>query len=198
MMMKKLLVLMLVLGLAGVAQAVGSLDLVISSRGPGPDSTEPIDPVHEITIMESEWINMDIIYIPGTPVLFQCSVTITASGPGTLDISSLTFPEGAWDFNYEDIRVVTEGKVYNIQESFGQTGTGVADGIAIDHILLHCDSPEGDVIVTIVDWVPAGAGSLDYGGPVDVIGTVIVHQVPEPMTVALLGLGGLFLLRRRK
>jgi hypothetical protein len=171
MMMKKLLVLMLVLGFAGVAQAAGSLDLVISSWGPGPDSTEPLPggPVKEITIGESEWINMDIIYIPGTPVLFQASVTITADGPGTLDISDLTFPEGAWDFTYEDIRVVEEGKVYNIQESFGQTGAGVADGIAIDHILLHCDSMEGDVIVTIIDWVPAGLGSSDFGGPVDVI-----------------------------
>jgi hypothetical protein len=31
-----------------------------------------------------------------------------------------------------------------------------------------------------------------------VLDTLTIHQIPEPMTLALLGLGGLFLLRRRK
>jgi hypothetical protein len=35
-------------------------------------------------------------------------------------------------------------------------------------------------------------------GPDDNLPYVVLHVIPEPMTVALLGLGGLFLLRRRK
>jgi len=40
-----------------------------------------------------------------------------------------------------------------------------------------------------LDWV--NAVEADFGD-------LIIYQIPEPMTVALLGLGGLFLLRRRK
>ena len=204
-MMKKLLVLMLVLGLASVAQAVGTLDLVITSWGPGPEmGTEPLPggPVHEITLLPSEWIDLDIIYIPGTPVLQQCSITIVAEGLGTLvvDEELLTLPEGAWDLQFSPgVEEVRPGKEYNVQYNYGFFGTGVDEGIAIDHILFHCDGESMDpVIISIVDWVYAGAGSLDGEGSVEVIGQVIVHQIPEPMTVALLGLGGLFLLRRRK
>ena len=52
---------------------------------------------------------------------------------------------------------------------------------------LTCMSAGVDVFVELYD--DAWATMLD---------TLIIHQVPEPMTIALLGLGGLFLLRRRK
>jgi hypothetical protein len=203
MMMKKLLVLMLVLGFAGIAQA-GTLDLVITSRGPGPDATEPLPQgVYEITIQDSEWIDMDVIYTPGVAPLQQASFTISVQGAATLDLGALTLPPGAWDPTFSPgPAVVEEGKVYNVQYNWGFSYPGVQEGIAVDHILLHCDSPDGLVTVTIVDWVLVGSGSLegpvDGPLPVDVIGQVTIHQIPEPMTVALLGLGGLFLLRRRK
>ena len=38
----------------------------------------------------------------------------------------------------------------------------------------------------------------DAASPYPLIDSLTIHQIPEPMTVALLGLGGLFLLRRRK
>ena len=62
--MKKLLVLVLVLGISSVASAVGTIDLVISSYGPDLP-TQPIDPVKDITIAPSEWVNLDII-LPGS------------------------------------------------------------------------------------------------------------------------------------
>jgi hypothetical protein len=56
-----------------------------------------------------------------------------------------------------------------------------------DDIIFHCHSPE-DVIVTL--WYGPQIGAWV---PVD---SVVIHQ-PEPMTIALLGLGGLFLRRRK-
>jgi len=61
-------------------------------------------------------------------------------------------------------------------------------GTIIDDILFHCNA-EGDVIVQLVYSPDYMTGSI--------VDQVTIHQVPEPMTIALLGLGGL-LLRRRK
>ena len=51
---------------------------------------------------------------------------------------------------------------------------------------LHCDHGPSEDIIYLID--------LNTGAVED---TLLIHQVPEPMTVLLLGLGGL-LLRRRK
>jgi hypothetical protein len=200
-MMKKVFVLLLVLAMTSLASA-SMLDLVITSWGPGPDPvTQPIDPTKNIVLHPSEWINMDIFYVPeapGVPPLQQLSVEISVNGPGTLDLSDLTEPDGAWDAMFsEGVTEIDPGKVYTLRYNLGFFGQGVADGIAIDHILFHCDGI-GDVTITIRDYVKAGAGSQDAGGNITDFGApVVIDQVPEPMTVALLGLGGL-LLRRRK
>ena len=48
---------------------------------------------------------------------------------------------------------------------------------------------EGDAVIKLYS-TPAGA-------VLTLQDTVTIHQIPEPMTVALLGLGGLALLRKR-
>jgi hypothetical protein len=52
---------------------------------------------------------------------------------------------------------------------------------------LHCEGPSWDNVVMLWD-----------GSTGDLLDTIIIHQVPEPATIALLGLGGLFLRRRKK
>jgi hypothetical protein len=57
-------------------------------------------------------------------------------------------------------------------------------------IVFHCDGP-GDVVVSLVHF------NADFA--VDgVMDSIVIHQIPEPMTMGLLGLGGLFLRRRSK
>jgi hypothetical protein len=68
-------------------------------------------------------------------------------------------------------------------------------------------NPDDSIVIEAGDHFDVTIKGLDYGdytigsdyyntdGPND---NLLIHVVPEPMTVALLGLGGLFLLRRRK
>lgn len=57
----------------------------------------------------------------------------------------------------------------------------------------------GTVTLTMVDGSQLGAHTLDGDGPIAGFGSpLVLDTVPEPMTIALLGLGGLALLRRRR
>lgn len=64
----------------------------------------------------------------------------------------------------------------------------------MDGLLFHCV----ELTDVIIDLHVTGPTIID-GQPIPestILDSIIVHQIPEPMTVALLGLGGLFLLRR--
>jgi hypothetical protein len=71
--------------------------------------------------------------------------------------------------------------------------TGVISGVPIGSVFtginFHCEAPTGDVTVYLV--------STDDYVTYNVLDSVVIHQVPEPFTMGLLGLGGLFLRRRK-
>ena len=203
--MKKLLILMLVFAMASLASA-GMLDLMITSQGPvdwdpqGAPVTNPIDPTKVITLQPSEWIDLDIFWISPGIELFTASVDIDVTGPGTLNMDYLTWPQGVWDVGFSQITENVAGKSYTIElvaALFGLPGQ-VDPVIALDHILFHCDGPGGVLITLTENPTTSTGGSMDFNGdPVELGPAVQVSQVPEPATIALLSLGGL-LLRRRK
>ena len=166
--MKKVLVLLLVFGMASAANA----GLWISVNG----DVDPPDT--EVWLAPSEWAVIDV-YSDGTTASdqeFRLFVT-----NGGYDIS------GA-------INTVNEGGVYDL--GFGEIFLDLAvvavpippvpQGTVIDQILVHCEAPDIDMFLELV---ASRDGLLD---------SQIIHQLPEPATIALLGLGGLALLRRRK
>jgi len=184
--MKKLLILMLVLGLASVANAVCD-SLQISVNG----EKNPVN--SQINVMPSDhlvldiWTNADIVAGTGEGWWAMTCKTQDGviSGGVTLwegDAAIYPDPAGA-------------GVILPAGENgvFGQQGLAVVSKIpagstVYDQIDFHCERMN-DVVVTL--WL------INDDLTVTPQDSVIIHQIPEPATMLLLGLGGL-LLRRRK
>ena len=170
--MRKLLVLMLVLGLASVANAA----LVLSVGG----ATDK----EEITLDPSDSVVIDIYNTDGGDAIAYLDVGWMSEGLYSLsdphltanagDISGFTGPYEVPSYDIHEVEVI-------LAQSEGTSTIG-----SQFEITLHCEG-EGDVFI----WLFVDP---DYVNPAD---SLVIHQTPEPMTIALLGLGGLFLRRRK-
>ncbi len=171
--MKRLLILVLSLLLVSLAPA-GILELSINGATNGQH-------VDQATTLTAPSGTIMIGVSSGNNLKADWDLTVLGSGsigkPGTLHIP----PSPA-------------GGMVNYTPSYPTYSAYVAFRVATDtnpalagvwwDDEFHCDGP-GVVIITL----------LDTGG--NVLDTITVSQIPEPMTVALLGLGGLFLRRRK-
>ena len=94
----------------------------------------------------------------------------------------------------------------------GWMRTSLLPEILIDHIGIHCDGLGTATVALTVDDDNTSQWGTTRVSPDSAIdpdaaaqeadlealgGQLIIHQTPEPMTIALLGLGGLFLRRRK-
>jgi len=185
--MKKLLILMLVLGLASAANAT----LLLSVDG----DVDPEDT--SINLRESDTVIIDIHGFDN-PAQLGYMGWILIQGPGAIDASAPTYlwetsnvgnmsePELSEyiallpDYGYPGVVDIIE---WNVQDTIEPPGEP-ANGLLIDGLIFHCEGEPDDVILTMMDL------------ELFVFDTQVIHQ-PEPMTVMLLGLGGLFLRRRK-
>jgi hypothetical protein len=188
--MKKLLALMLVFGLASLANA---MTLQISVNG------QPAPPDTEIWLTPSETIRLDIYspdgYVSGDDTYFALVVdpmygTITGGAPtaaappdsGIYGPSVQTDVPG-WIALPDD---GPYGSILNI------AGTAVDPGTYIDDFIFHCEDILFDTVISLYSDPAFDPGTTTLEDQ------IIIHNIPEPATMALLSLGGLFLLRRRK
>ena len=195
--MKKLLILVLVLGMTSMANA--GLIFTVNGEEQGP----------EITIGPSDIIELDLELSAGSNIMgYAISYSIegyadlaelitdgaTGSYPGiTEPMTDIEFPWGSDldgkvnnDPPPSDYVEITAGNFFN-----------PSDGplTLMEELYLHCLDC-GDVVLTIAAYGNSVIdGQTIPGGTT--LHTLTIHQVPEPATMLLLGLGGLFLRRRK-
>jgi hypothetical protein len=182
-MMKKLLILLLVLGMTSAANAlVVNLSTDGSTAAPAAITVGPGDVLNMSVISDTAgiggiyWTYLEM----GLPSAGAVSVVAFTANAG--NAASVTdYSSGAltdWELSAADTTPGAAGIVAGQQFTFTLT---------IDAAAATDGSDDFDIWTTV---------PLDNSFPVDDLLTVNI--VPEPMTIALLGLGGLFLLRRRK
>ncbi|MHC4112904.1 MAG: PEP-CTERM sorting domain-containing protein [Planctomycetota bacterium] len=168
--MKKLLALTLILGMASTANAA----LVLSVDG---DTSQD-----EVLIFEGDTAVIGVYVTEPAYFIAYLDFGYVSEGGFTLSCADLPWwggvppiicPYPIDDLLWFDIAFFPE---HNFQPP----------GIFFE-VELTCTLAGVDVFVELYD---------DIG--VTLLDTLIIHQVPEPMTIAMLGLGGLLALRRRK
>jgi len=186
--MKKLLILMLVFGITSVASAA----LQISVNG----DKNPVD--SQINIKPSDHLVLDIWTDAAIPLGTYFAIVVdTTKGSITTNQWTKVPP-----YNSSDYDLSLYDNAANPEYGFpglppGENGVwgGIlvyaaaipAGATLYDNIDFHCVD-YGDAIIHMYETDFATSWLVD---------TVVIHQIPEPATMLLLGLGGL-LLRRRK
>jgi hypothetical protein len=178
--MKKVLVVAAVLSMATLANA----GITLSVNGlPAPD---------EITIAPSQTITIDVTNDLGPdPVngdARQDFLLYLDSSPGAYDLSDARLGDGAGNFptTLTGPYDLGDGTMEMAVNQAWAVGTEPTAG-TIMLVDLHCAGP-GDILITLWD------DRSGYSAPVD---QMIIHQViPEPATLAILGLGALLLRRK--
>jgi hypothetical protein len=180
--MKKLLVVLMVLSIATIANA----GLVIS----GAPTTMTPSGTADLSIVGSGLSNPFI------------DAYIVVQGPATLAGGNLDYTYGlsAWTLYTADDTYVpwmqgvmgddTIQQVGDITFSDTTIPTTPVVGTLLDTLAIHCDGP-GTVTISLVTMSDDGMSVATTWD------TETILQTPEPMTMCLLGLGGLFLRRRK-
>lgn len=231
--MKKLLVLLLVLGMASMAQA----SFILSVDG---DTA-----TKQLTVEPSTWIELDITKTDAD--LFGIGdLAIKVTGPGHLawggsdpeapnpdpisyigvandlptnyvtgaDAGGVIISQVDWKWDLPFAESPLSDSSY--LKVFGGNSTNNTYGpyTLLDNVWFHCDG-EGEVTIELVAasslrymtyYVESTPFGYDWGvedyvetqAEGAILDTVTITQIPEPMTMSLLGLGGLALLRRRR
>jgi len=225
--MKKLLALLLVLGMASMVQA----GFILSVNGlPAPD---------EYTMMPSDHITLDVHITPGTEFNGGDFLIKLSNGQAVLDDAGVVFPLatmktfnfGMWTLQDDSPTGITYAAAQSADDRYLFSGgsltwnsinnpdpyagfpplipavPALSYPVLMDGLDLHCVEAT-DVVVELI--APYGISRLLHNASGVVTGSekiiadgtvmdsIVIHQIPEPMTMSLLGLGGLALLRRRR
>jgi hypothetical protein len=179
-MMKNIFIVLTVLAMASGASA--AMKLSVNGQTDVPDST--------ISMLQSDTVVIDIHADATTLGIMVIEGPGSISGDPTFiweqsGVSNPSPDQDLWkeilelDFGFVDVRQVIDIGIVDSTDPFTQP-----DGLVIDGLIFHCEGL-GEVRLSLLD--------VDL----NVHDSLTIHQIPEPITFALLGLGGLFLRRRK-
>jgi hypothetical protein len=226
--MKKVLILFLVLGMASLASAtIIDVRVVDVGQSGGRAGTEE-DPLQPSDIVGLEIVLNFNPYPGTTYPSYDgyatagvgVTVDIGAAGPGTLSVlqtgtkTKVDTPGFHADWELEVFSGVSANAATFIGGDLNGVVTGTDDPtVLFFNLLVHADEA-GVVVVDLIvsdedsQWaLYSNFNQTDYSQVplVDIellvdddLGDTTIHIIPEPMTIGLLGLGGLALLRRRR
>ena len=228
--MRKLLILMLVFGIASLANAyvIEVVTVGDGSLGHAGTSTDPLElsEIIEIAIVLNNNPYTGYPLYDGY-VLDTMDLDLHVTGAGSLsagvigtsktgDILGIEHHAMFDVWSESDPLIVGNSIDKLLGGSFGYIHPG--EEPLVWNLLIHCEGEENVVIDLTLRgttqywdyWDPANdqpytgypadhdvAGWAKYATEGD-LGDLVIHQVPEPATIALLGLGSLFLMRRRR
>jgi len=172
MMKKMLLVVLTVLAMATVANA--AIKLSIDGVVDPPDTQIVLMPSETVIIdVHSDTTKLTYLITKGQMSTWEQTV-VSLPSPDKADL--IPYLE---EMGYHGITEILGIDILDTSDPFTQPNGKVVDGL-----VFHCEGL-GEVVLTLFD---ADLGVLD---------SQQIHQIPEPLTFALLGLGGLFLRRRK-
>jgi len=185
--MKKLLVLVVILALAPMASAL----LQISVNGVQNTEFGTINLLPSDTLELDIWNDavLDTINTPITLALISPSACAAISG-GVINENITN--ASIFMMNLSDVpQAVGEGMggIWGGVTVF--SGTVAAGSTLVSQIAFHCEAPNGLTTVSLI--------KIDdmTGEPTGVVyDTLVINQIPEPATIALLSLGGLLLRKK--
>ena len=188
-MMKKVLVLLSVLGISSVCSA-GLQISVGGDLNPGDDVQLLVNETAIIGIWTDAMIPPD----GGSRYLIGVDASL-----GQFDYAQATFHKdiptnetvGSIWGDWPDSSAPEPPTGYKGFRGLAATieATVPAGTVLIDNVVFQC-AGEGDAVIRLYNW-PAS-------GPIEEIDSVTIHQVPEPATFTVLALGGLMLARWRR
>ncbi len=189
--MKKLLVLLVFLELINSANAAVTDALIFTVNGQPQPS--------EITLQPSQTIEIGLELDVGHNITTYILDYKILQGSAELICTSVTFPM---------VFAIPSKVIVNSPPSLVRIGGTQfvllpipGPGVIMQGLQLHCLNPdmnlENPTILQITSTHDTWIDDQQLGPDGTVVYTLIIHQIPEPATVLLLGLGGL-LLRKRK
>lgn len=181
--MKKLLVMFVVLGMAGLANGAGVMNINVNDQAwDGSSSVLPSDLI-QLSLVDTEGS------VSGGPSVLGISI----SDGDLVGASGLTTAVG-WILNTSSIAASGGGLIASLNaSSFNTPATEVYE------IEFHVPNLAASSTITVsITGGSYETAAVDFSPSGGTAGLAEIHVAPEPVTMSLLGLGGLALLRRRR